>query len=378
MKRKLKKKKYVVIGGVILGLVLVGVFLLRNLLFISAQAADGILRPLLGSQKTLILESFYFNTIDKLNSLTYHQPTASTPMVPSPLQFFPNGKTEKNVDKMNLSPLVVNHSLLPISSEGIWTVIPHKLFPEEEVLVRTFIRPDPQRPYAIVSLVKMDMKKLGIGLVGGTYYPGGSRHVYGTGKIPLETQKANVLVGAFNGGFQEKDGAYGMLLDQKAYVPLRLSMPALVITATGSAQFIMYHGQPLDPTSIGVRQNGPFLVENGKITSYVEAGTDTWGRTITNSTYTWRSGLGITKVGNLIYAVGNSLVPSTLAKSLLDAGAVNAIQLDINPPWVRFIVYTPMGNGQYTSTPLLTNMLENGGYSYLHGYNKDFFYIYKK
>ncbi len=239
-------------------------------------------------------------------------------------------------------------------------------------------RPDMKRPYAIVSLVKMDMQKLGIGLQGGTYYPGGTRHVYGSGSIPPEIQKANTLVAAFNGGFQEKDGGYGMLLGQETYVPLRLNLPTLVLSSTGSAQFITYHGQPFPTDSVGIRQNGPYLVENGKITSYVEAGTDTWGRTITNSTYTWRSALGMTKNGNLLYAAGNSLVPQTLAQALVTAGAVNAIQLDINPPWVRFILYQPFGNAQYSSTPLLTNMQQNGGSAYLHGYNKDFFYVYKK
>jgi uncharacterized membrane protein len=59
------------------------------------------------------------------------------------------------------------------------------------------------------------------------------------------------------------------------------------------------------------------------------------------------------------------------------AGAANAIQLDINPFWVRFNIFEPKENGGYTSTTL-TKDLKNGSKDYLNGYGKDFFYVYKK
>ena len=93
--------------------------------------------------------------------------------------------------------------------------------------------------------------------------------------------------------------------------------------------------------------------------------------------YTWRSGIGITKEGNLLYAVGNNLTPTTLAAALKSAGAVNAIQLDINPTWVRFNIFTSLGGGEYNSTTL-TKELKDGSKQYLNGYEKDFFYLYQK
>jgi hypothetical protein len=45
---------------------------------------------------------------------------------------------------------------------------------------------------------------------------------------------------------------------------------------------------------------------------------------------TWRSGLGVDDSGHVIYAVGAHLLPSDLAYLLLAAGAVRAMQLDIN------------------------------------------------
>ena len=72
---------------------------------------------------------------------------------------------------MDLDQIVPTFSN-PLPEEGVWKPIPQKLYPGQTILAKTFIRPDIQRPYATVSLVKMDMKKLGIGTEAGTYYPG--------------------------------------------------------------------------------------------------------------------------------------------------------------------------------------------------------------
>lgn len=59
------------------------------------------------------------------------------------------------------------------------------------------------------------------------------------------------------------------------------------------------------------------------------------------------------------------------------AGVVSAIQLDINPHWVRFNISNPTGFGTYDSTPLNAAM-DDGAKEYLNGYQKDFFYLYKR
>ena len=76
-----------------------------------------------------------------------------------------------------------------------------------------------------------------------------------------------------------------------------------------------------------------------------------------------------------MFAVGNNLTPETLANALISAGADSAIQLDINPVWVRFNIFESTGGSNYSSVPL-TKDLTDGSKQYLSGYNKDFFYIY--
>ena len=55
----------------------------------------------------------------------------------------------------------------------------------------------------------------------------------------------------------------------------------------------------------------------------------------------WRSGLGITADGALIYAAGPALDPLQLAQLLVRAGVVRGMQLDINPDWPVFVSYDP-------------------------------------
>ena len=340
----------------------------------AGNVADNILRPIFGEKKTLQIEAVYFSITEGYKKVKYNFVKPTNEFVtnqPSPLQ------KELNSGNMSLLAIPKTNSFQALAGEGIWQDMPVGIFPNEVVMAKTFIRPDPTKDYATVALVQLNMKKLMINVEAGIKHPCGTIGNPGPGFVPKTVQDSNTLLAVFNGGFQEKDGHYGMIVGTKTYVPLRLGLATLFIYDDGHVQIVSNRGQTIDKNVISIRQNGPMLVEDGKVTQFIESGSDTWGATTTNSLVTWRSGIGITKEGNLIFAAGESLVPATLAKALLDAGAVNAMQLDINSTWVRFILFTPKGNGTYTYEPLLKNMV-NGGNDYLHGYGKDFFYVYKK
>jgi len=351
----------------------VGIFFLfikTNELF-AANFADQVLRPMIGSQATVDLEAFFFSIEDNINQIAYHfiKPKTYEVVQETPKQVV-------TVESLfSLEPITSLHFFSPLVNEGRW--IPIETETKDTVLAKTFVRPDKTRSYAIVTLVKMNMNVLDISAVGGTWEPAEVWKKQ-TGMIPLSVQKSNLLLAAFNGGFQKKDGEYGMVVGDTTLLPLQKGLATLVMYKNAKPQLINYTGQKLGANVVAMRQNGPLILANGKIvTSQYDATMKVWGLTTTNSMYTWRSGLGITKNGNLVYAVGPSLVPETLAKALQSAGAVNGMQLDINPVWVRFVVYSSVGNGKYTFSSLLEDMV-NGGASYLTGYQKDFFYIYKK
>ncbi len=65
-----------------------------------------------------------------------------------------------------------------------------------------------------------------------------------------------------------------------------------------------------------------------------------WGYTLGGVTRVWRTGVGVDRRGNLIYAVANDQTVVTIAKILQHAGAVRAMEFDINPEWHTLITYS--------------------------------------
>ena len=83
-----------------------------------------------------------------------------------------------------------------------------------------------------------------------------------------------------------------------------------------------------------------------------------------------RSGLGITANGQLVWAAGEQLLPAELASALIGAGAVRAIELDINPDWVAGYLYVhhPIGP---SPVPVVPGQLGIAG-KLLEPYSRDF------
>ena len=70
-----------------------------------------------------------------------------------------------------------------------------------------------------------------------------------------------------------------------------------------------------------------------------EDDTTVFGATLGNNVYVWRSGVGVTARGALVYAGGPAMSVLSLAKTLQNAGAVRAMELDINTDWVSAFTY---------------------------------------
>jgi hypothetical protein len=337
----------------------------------AANITDQYLRPIFGGRPVMFFEGLFFNASDSASKIVYDFKKPISP------QFIASAPDQSVSDTMDLTPIPPNSLLSPLAGEGVWNPIALNVFPAQTVMAYTFVRPDSSRSFAIVSVVKMDMTQLTIGSVAGIAEPGGEVGKRGPGKVPKAIVQSGGLVAAFDGGFQYRDGAYGMIVGDTTYLPLKNNLGTIVGYANGNIKIIDYTGQDLGSNIVFIRQNSPMLIKNGNIVVTNLGSTETWGRVVGAGMYTWRSGIGITQNGQLLFAAGNDLSPQTLAQALQLAGAVNAIQLDINPNWVRFNIFESNSNGTYNSTPLNKDMAD-GAKSYLNGYQKDFFYIYKK
>jgi len=338
---------------------------------LAARITDKYMRPIFGDKLVIYMEKVFFDISDQTTKIVYDFKKPKAP------NFNESGTGNQLPTFLNLSSIPVSRDFLPLPGEGVWHNIPLNTFPQKEVMAYTFVRPDPTRTFAITSIVKMDTSTLALGSVAGTVEPGGPVGKYGSGRVPKNIVQSGNLIAAFDGGFQYKDGAYGMVVGDTTYLPLKNNMGTIVGYKDGSIKILDYSGEDLGKDVAFARQNGPMLIKDGNVTVTDPDSIKVWGRVIGTDTFTWRSGIGITADGDLLFAAGNNLNPLTLAEALKMAGAVNAIQLDINPYWVRFNIFNSVGSGQYDSTPLNKDM-QDGSKEYLNGYQKDFFYVYKK
>lgn len=264
----------------------------------------------------------------------------------------------------------------PDPGEGEWTTagLP-RTTPERPLMAKTFVRPDPARPYAVAGILLVDSHRTQMKMVGGTKDPGGDRGVAGPGAIP-DADHGNLLV-AWNGGFQGPHGGFGMVANGKEYRPLRTGLATVAVMEDGSLKMGEW-GRTLtrEPDMVAIRQNAALLVENCEVSPRTTEGNDTWGYVQVDSSefITWRSAIGLTRDGNLIVAAGNSLSAATLAKALWAAGACTAMQLDINTPYVLTSLFFKEQDGTLRAERFMASMPDSPG-RFLRTQERDFMYL---
>ena len=195
----------------------------------------------------------------------------------------------------------------------------------------------------------MDARLLSARLYSGSLSPGGGPYRF---TAPVAPAQARTLVAAFNGGFKMKAAHGGYYTEGRTIDALRRGAASLVIYANGNVAIGAWgsDGLVMSPALASVRQNLVMLVSDGQPTHAAGGGCRSWGNTcgatscaasVPGIKHQWRSGVGTTPDGALVYVVGPRLDPPQLARLLVRAGAVEGMQLDINPFWPTFAAYDP-------------------------------------
>lgn len=179
----------------------------------------------------------------------------------------------------------------------------------------------------------------------------------------------HMLLAAFNGGFLLSTGTGGYEQEGHVIVPLRPGLASLVIDTAGHAQLGAWgYGLPSPGTAVySVRQNLSLLVSGGRPSSSAADWT-IWGATLGGGEYVARSALGQTASGDLVFAGSMSTSPADLAAALVSAGAVSAMELDINPEWVQLDVASQPGGQLGAAIPGQNRPADQ----YLVGWTRDF------
>jgi hypothetical protein len=190
----------------------------------------------------------------------------------------------------------------------------------------------------------MDTRLLSARLYSGSGSPGGGPYQY---SAPVAPAQAASLVAAFNGGFKMRDARGGYYTEGRVIVPLRPGAASLVIDDDGSVRIGAWDaGVAMTPYVASVRQELVLLVAGGAPTPQAASPDwQSWGISIGSAEHQWRTGIGVTADGALVYAAGAGLDPLQLAGLLARAGAVTGMQLDINPNWPVLATYDPLAPG---------------------------------
>jgi len=230
--------------------------------------------------------------------------------------------------------------------QGRWHSAGRRVRGRVAVYETTLVPPGGAQP---AGLAWMDTRLLAARLYSGSMSPGGGPYRY---TAPVRPAQARSLVAAFNGGFKMRDARGGYYTEGRTVVPLVRGAASLVIYANGNVRLGAWGSDVTMARDVAsVRQNLAPLVADGQPTPMATTWTwRFWGSTCSATScgqglpgveHQWRSGLGITADGALIYAAGPDLAPLQLAQLLIRAGAVRAMELDINPAWPVFASYAP-------------------------------------
>jgi hypothetical protein len=255
-----------------------------------------------------------------------------------------------------------------LPGEGVWHGTGLVVNGAPPVLVTTF-RPDPDYPQLVAGVAWIDHTRSWLQLYPGRYEPANS----GGAQAQVPVALRNKLVATFNSGFKLEDDHGGFVAFGRSYAPLAQGQATLIRYRNGSADIKTWTGGPQPGPGIEfARQNLPLILENGQLNPSL-SNDSLWGLTLGNAVRVWRSGVGIDARGNLIYAAADLQTAQSLARILQRAGAIRAMELDINYEWTTFNFY---GGWGATQPQKLLPGMSRAPTRYLTPDDRDFFGVY--
>jgi hypothetical protein len=260
------------------------------------------------------------------------------------------------------------HPALP--GEGVWRSA-RRGQADWPVQVAT-LRNQPEYPRVVAGLAWIDATRTTV-----TLYPGREEPAVSMNRGPMKVPRARRgrLLATFNSGFKLGDSGGGFALNGHTYAPLRDGTATLVGYSDGRVDVVAWHGGSIAPRWVSfARQNLPLIVDGGHVNPQLNDSAE-WGATLGNAVLVWRSAVGVDRHGNLIFAAANDQTVRSLAETLKHAGAVRAMELDVNSYWVSFITYG--GSGARAPVNLLPDMVRPTS-RYLEADDRDFFAVYAR
>jgi hypothetical protein len=270
-------------------------------------------------------------------------------------------------------PPPVEPAITPaLAGEGEWRPVGRSVGDVHPVRVTVF-RNERDYPRIVTYAAWIDHTTTQLAL-----YPGRVEPPQGSPRGPMmvpEGQRGRLLA-VFNSAFKYKDGQGGFAVNNIVYTPLSADMGTLIGFDDGRVDIRRWSGGSPGDRVVLARQNLPMIVDEAKPNPDLNTNGAQWGWTLGNAVRVWRSGVGVDARGNIIYVAAPQQTVMSLAASLIRAGAVRALEFDINTAWPTFNYYRKSGGE--SPVKFLPNPQYPGITRYLTPDDRDFFVVYTR
>jgi hypothetical protein len=255
-----------------------------------------------------------------------------------------------------------------LRGEGVWS--PTETWSGGSPVQVAQFRSDPKYPQMVAGVAWIDTKRTTVELYPGRLQPSVALP---RGAMEVPSTSRSRLLATFNSAFKLQDSRGGVAVHGNTYAAMKSGLATMVRYTDGRIDVISWPGATTAPSNVDfARQNLPLIVDGRRPNPQLSDG-PLWGATLGNAVRVWRSGLGVDAHGNLIYAAADYQTVGSLAAILIRAGAVRAMELDINSYWVTFNSYLhPFAAGSTRLLPGMTRSAER----YLTPDDRDFFAVY--
>jgi hypothetical protein len=236
------------------------------------------------------------------------------------------------------------------------------------VVYTAVTQPDPPHRSIVVGVGLVRSAAVQAHLEPGTVQPVRSRS---PGQIP--SGQLSDVAAAFNSGCKMSAYSGGFFLDGATVRTLVDGKASAVIDDRGRLSIGQW-GRDIQMSSRvrAVRQNLALIVEDGRPVPGLDRNTNLrWGIPHNQLQYTWRSAMGVTRSGDIVYVAGDKLNLATLGVALAQAGALTGMELDIHSGMEFFSSWRSGGATPQRLLPAMVGPADR----YVRPDQRDFFYF---
>jgi hypothetical protein len=356
--------------------------------WLGPMVANG-LRAVVGSENVTRLEEIAYAIEDRVNRIRKkNEPPKAYWEVPEPEAAEAKAvPIEPKADAPAFHPKDAGpmHASWSAPGDGRWVAIADRRRPDDPPrLFKTLLHPDPNRSWAEVFVVAVDLASVDLHLMAGSREPAATTEEGKTYERPAKIPEAqhDRLLAAFNGGFMTEHGKWGMRVDGVTLV--RPRDEGCVVALYGDGRVRIAPWTKLSDSEVEMRwwrQAPSCMYDEGNIHPLLDvAEVRNWGATLDGNTTIRRSAVGLDQDRKILFVgISNHTTAPAIARGMRHAGASSVAQLDVNWSYPKFLLFEPDKATAELHPVALASGFEFSEDEYIRKRSlRDFFYLTRK